>query len=110
MGVPTGHASVKLAGVSVAGSIAAVKAAVISFVLTGTRVALVRGATKVTWGGVEFPLGPRIDDPPPLPPPPHPAIKTLNINVINHISGLAILLAAPPVILSNLFISVSSLI
>jgi hypothetical protein len=43
------------------------------------------------------------------PPPPHPATKAVNNNAMNHISGLAGLLAAPPVTLSNLLILFSSL-
>jgi hypothetical protein len=37
-------------------------------------------------------------------PPPHPAIKTDNNNAMSHMSGLVVLSAVPPVMLSNLFI------
>jgi hypothetical protein len=92
--VSTGHASVKLAVVKVAGSIALLKTALITFVLIGTPLALGTGATAVTKGAVPETALPRIV---PCPPPiSHPVTNTVVSNAMSRQTGVARL--------SNLFI------
>jgi hypothetical protein len=84
------HVTVKLA-LPVRGTIGSLKAAVMMVLLIATPVALLTGATAVTVGGVGgvgagstiLPPMPRIGACPSLPPP-HPAVKALSSNAINH--------------------------
>jgi hypothetical protein len=92
--VPIGHANVKLAGVSVAGSIGWLKMAVIILVLLGTPETFGRGVTAVTVGG--GPLGTGVGTGTGTgtgtgaePPPPHPLAKTARSNAMNHAEPFA---------------------
>jgi hypothetical protein len=85
------HTSVKLAGVSVARSIALVNEALIILVPIEIPRALIPGATPVTMGAtlaVPKALAVPKTLAPPLPPPPHPAAKTTGSNAIDHMRGL----------------------
>jgi hypothetical protein len=81
---------VKLAGVSVAGSIGWLKIAVMILVLPGTPVTFGRGVTAVTVGG--GPLGTGVGTGTGAgaePPPPHPLAKTARSNAMNHAEPFA---------------------
>ena len=87
--MPSGHASVNVEVLIVAGAISLLKAAVMIVLLTGTPVALLTGATAVTVGtSTAIPPVPRIGSRPWSPPPPQPANDTVSSIPTNQVRFL----------------------